>query len=139
MVAPVVLPLQLFGAEQHLVLAAQQVATGLQQLTVWIWHGAGAAAVAHGAGVAWAQQVTFGALQHLTFAGLQQSLASAAPLNAARTARVALNATNFIDRLMLSPFPCSMMAWPLGPIEANKRNLHGTAVQDDSRPTILGR
>ncbi len=61
------LPQQLAGAEQ-------QVAAGLQQLTVLIWHGAGAQAVAHGAGAAWAQQVglqhlTFGALQHL---GLQQ-------------------------------------------------------------------
>jgi len=70
--------------------------------------------VAHGAGAALAQQVGFAGLQHLTFAGLQQSLASAAPLKAAKTAKVALNATNFIERLMMSPFPCTMMARPLG-------------------------
>lgn len=130
-------------------MAAQQVGAGLQQLTVLTWqHGAGAQAVAHGAGAAWAQQVgfgaeqhlTLGALQHLTFAGLQQLLASAAPLKAARTARVALNATNFIDRLMLSPFPCTMMAGlSARSIEVNVHSPRGSAVQDDSRPTLPGR
>jgi hypothetical protein len=54
---------------------------------------------------AW-QHWFFDALQHLIFAGLQQVLlASAAPLKAARTARVTLSATNFHRlRLMLSPF-----------------------------------
>lgn len=128
-------------------MAAQQVGAGLQQLTVLTWqHGAGAQAVAHGAGAAWAQQdvclqhLTLGALQHLTFAGLQQLLASAAPLKAARTARVALNATNFIERLMLSPFPYTMMAGlSARSIEVNKQSPHDSAVQDDSRPTLPGR
>jgi len=41
-------------------------------------------------------------LQHLTLAGLQQwLLASAEPLNAARTANVAHNATNFRTRLIV--------------------------------------
>lgn len=99
---------QLTFASQHFGAEAQQVGAGLQQLAVWVWHGAGAAAQQVGAG-AWQQVVclqhlTFGALQHLTFAGLQQSRASAAPLKAARTASVALNATNFRLRLMLFPF-----------------------------------
>ena len=127
------LPPQLVGAEQHEVWAAQQVAAGLQQLTVWVWHAAGAQAVVC------AQQVAFGALQHLILAGLQQSLASAAPLNAARTARVALNATNFSERLMMSPFHSTMMARPLGLHRGERRLPHGSAVQNDSRPKLLGR
>lgn len=99
------------GAEQQVVFAwqhfgaaaAQQVGFAWQQVATVFWqHGAGAAATAHGAGAgAAAQHFTLTTL-HLT--GLQQSLASAAPLNAVTTAKAALNATNFRLRLMLSPF-----------------------------------
>jgi len=92
--------------------AWQQVALAWQQVAEAIWQvGAGFSAaavlvevvVASLHEVCW-QHLVFGALQHLILAGLQQSLASAAPLKAARTAKVALNATNFRMRLMLSPF-----------------------------------
>jgi hypothetical protein len=118
-------------------LAAQQVAAGLQQLTVLVWQAGAAGAVQ--AGFSALQQVTFAGLLHLTFAGLQQSLASAAPLNAAKTARVALNATNFSERFMLSPFHSTMMAGPLGLHRGEQQHRHGPTVQDDSRPTLPGR
>ena len=75
----------------------------------------GAAAWQHGAGAGLQQEtglqhLTLGCLQHLTLAGLQQwLLASAEPLNAARTANVAQNATNFKTRLIdVSLFQLSM-------------------------------
>lgn len=64
------------------------VAATVWQVVCWVW-----------------QHTIVVALQALIFAGLQLSLASAAPPNAARTAMVTLSATNFHRlRLMLSPF-----------------------------------
>ena len=110
------------GAEQQLTWALQQLAAGwLQQVEATVWHVFDAQAVCWQLDV-WLQHLVLGALQHLTFCGLQQCRASAVLLKAARTAKVAHNATSFRIRLMLSPFSV-LMVWPLATFHRGERVL----------------